>query len=169
MVVSEKVKQSCYAIATLGCLGEWIIGGVIASTLSIPFMFLYKSIYWLNTTLFTWFLAASILALFLIIHFAFGLRPQPGETDRFPIKNIVLNKIVGGMVVLIGVPLKWRIVIFGFVLFHVLDWIKPFPWYRKIFSRIESMPGVFGVVGAEVFSGILVNAFLQLIIWITMG
>lgn len=169
MVVSEKVKKSCYAIATLGGLGEWLIGGVIASTLSIPLMFLFRSIYWLNTTFFVWFLTASIIFIFGVVHFALGLKSEQDQIDQYPAKNIVLNKIAGGMIVLIGVPLKWRIIIFGFVLFHVLDWIKPFPWYKKIFQRVESLPGVLGILGSEIFSGLLVNVFLQLIIWIIMG
>ena len=70
------------------------------------------------------------------------------------------------MIALSGVPLRWRVVIFGFVLFHVLNTLKPFQPYRKVVKYIEFMPGVVGVFGAELLSGALVNVFLHLMIWV---
>ena len=156
----EKVKKACYSIATLSSLGEWWLGGVFASVLGIPFLLLLQSVYWLNDVLFYWTLAVSAILFLVITQWALQVDPE-----RAP-RAIVCDKILGVMIALAGVPLRWRIIFFGFILFHMVNTVKPFSWYRKIIGYIERLPGVFGILGAEVLSAVLVNFFLQLIVWV---
>jgi len=163
MRVSEKIKTVCYAIATLGSLGEWALGGVFASALAIPLLFLYRSVYWLSGTIFYWLVVSSIALSALIMQVALQ---RTEATVRSP---IVLDKIIGVMIALIGIQLRWRVVIFGFILFHFLNTLKPFWWYRSVIDRIERIPGVMGLVGSDLLSGALVNVFLHLITWVMLG
>jgi len=70
------------------------------------------------------------------------------------------------MVALIGVSLRWRVVIFGLILFHLLHTFRLFWWYRKIVGYVERLPGIIGIFGAAILSGALVNLFLHLIAWV---
>lgn len=160
MRATEKIKRACYTIATLSSLGEWWLGGVFASMLGIPFLLLLQSVYWLGNVLFYWTLALTAILFLVIVQWALQAEPE-----RAPY-SIVCDKILGVMISLAGIPLRWRVIFFGFILFHLLNTLKPFGWYRKIIKYIERLPGVFGVLGADILSGVLVNFFLQLIVWV---
>jgi phosphatidylglycerophosphatase A len=81
-------------------------------------------------------------------------------------RAIVFDKIIGAMIALAGVSLRWRVVIFGFLLFHFINTVQPFYWYRKIIRQFERLPGVFGILVGDILSGLLVNIFLHLIAWV---
>jgi phosphatidylglycerophosphatase A len=160
MRVTEKIKHFCFVVSTFGLLGEWWIGGIFVSMLSIPLLFLLQSIYWLNQIIFYWTLAFG--AIFFLVFMQWAL-----QYDKERARNaIVCDKIIGAMIALAGVPLKWRVVIFGFILFHFMNTMRPFAWYRKILNFLEKLPGVFGILLGDVLSGLLVNLFLQLTAWI---
>jgi phosphatidylglycerophosphatase A len=160
MFSSERLKNFCYTIATLGSLGEWWLGGVIASAFAIPLLFLFRSLFWIRASFFYWLLVVSLVACVLVVHFALRAKPEIAKD------SIVLDKIVGVMIALAGVSLRWRIVIFGLILFHVLNTLRPFWFYRSVVRHIERIPGSIGVFGADLLSGALVNVFLHLITWV---
>jgi len=160
MRAKEKVKKACYAIATLGSLGEWWLGGVFASVLGIPLLLFFQSVYWLSQVLFYWTVALSGILFLVIIQWSLQVDPERAS------RAIVCDKIIGVMISLIGVPLRWRIIFFGFIMFHMVNTLQPFSWYRKLIGYIERLPGVFGVLGAEILSAALVNFFLQVIVWV---
>ena len=165
MRATEKLKRICFMIATLGSLGEWWLGGVLASTLAIPLLFLFQSLYWLSNTIFYWTLSAACVLFLIIIQWA--LQSSTDEYDRCRVsRSIVCDKIIGAMIALAGVPLRWRVVIFGFLLFHFVNTVQPFYWYRKIIRQLDRLPGVFGVLSGDILSGVLVNVFLHLIAWV---
>ena len=73
---------------------------------------------------------------------------------------IVIDEIAGMLFTLLGLPFDLRIVIAGFVLFRIMDVIKPFP-----IGYLESkIPGGAGVVIDDVVAGILCNAILWLLV-----
>ncbi|MBU1007998.1 phosphatidylglycerophosphatase A [Candidatus Dependentiae bacterium] len=160
MRANENIKRACYAVATLSPLGEWWLGGVFASALGVPFLLLFQSVYWLGNLLFYWTIAFTAILFLIITQWALHAYPEKAP------KAIVCDKILGVMISLAGVPLRWRIIFFGFVLFHLLNTLKPFAWYRRLIEYIEKLPGVFGVLGAEILSGVLVNFVLQLLVWV---
>lgn len=157
---SFSIHKLCYAIATLGSLGEWRVGRIIAFIFAIPFLFLFRSIYWLNQTVFMWTLLGVMVLSVLIIQVALQVDLENSK------KFIVLDKVIGAMLALAGISLRWRIVIFALILFYIINTLKPFYYHKKISSYIERLPGVAGVLGVELLSGLSVNLFLRVIAWV---
>jgi len=75
---------------------------------------------------------------------------------------IVIDEIAGMMVTLIGLPFNLITVVMGFIIFRILDILKPFP-IRNLDKRI---PGGLGVVADDVGAGIIANLMLRIIIQI---
>jgi len=160
MGATEKIKNFCFKFATFGALGEWWLGGVVASVFAIPSLLFFQSVYWFSHKIFYWFLLFCAILFFIVIQYAIYADPEKAP------RTIVLDKVIGVMIALAGVPLRWRVIIFGFLMFHVLNTLKPFFWYRKVIRRVERVPGILGVLGADVLSAALVNVFLHTIAWV---
>ena len=160
MVGSSRVKSWSFKVATLWSLGEWWLGGIFASTLAIPFLLLLQSVFWLSQPLFYWSIALGAIIFLVLIQWALLHDP-----DKEP-SVIVLDKIIGVMIAFAYVPLQWRIIVFGFIVFHILNKLRPFLPYRRIMRLLDRLPGVFGVLSGDILSGLLVNFFLQLIAWV---
>jgi phosphatidylglycerophosphatase A len=75
---------------------------------------------------------------------------------------IVIDEIAGMMVALVGLPFNPITVVIGFIIFRILDILKPFP-IRDLDKRI---PGGLGVVADDVAAGIITNLLLRIIIQI---
>ena len=73
---------------------------------------------------------------------------DPGE--------VVSDEVAGFMVTLYLLPFSWPFLAGGFVLFRLLDILKPFP-----IRRLERLPGGAGVVLDDVAAGILANLILR--------
>ncbi|MBW2370815.1 MAG: phosphatidylglycerophosphatase A [Deltaproteobacteria bacterium] len=71
---------------------------------------------------------------------------------------IVIDEIIGMMVTLVNVPFRLETVVAGFVLFRLLDIIKPPP-----IRTIQNMPGGAGVVFDDVAAGIIGNIVIRFI------
>lgn len=160
MRATERIKGFCSTFSTLGALGEWWLGGLVASIFAIPLLLFFQSIYWFSFHLFAWTLVFTI-ALFLIVIQCTIFANREKAQDI-----IVLDKIIGVMIALAGVSLRWRIIFFGFLLFHLLNTVKPFLWYRKVLRRVDHLPGIFGILGSDILSGVVVNIFLQVMAWV---
>ena len=75
---------------------------------------------------------------------------------------IVIDEIAGMMATLIGLPFNLTTVLIGFIIFRILDILKPFP-IRNLDKRI---PGGLGVVADDVAAGLIANLLLRIIIQI---
>ena len=74
--------------------------------------------------------------------------------------RVVVDEIVGVMVTMIGMPVTGYWLLAGFLVFRVLDVIKPFP--ANIFdSRVK---GGWGVMMDDVVAGIYGNIILHLML-----
>ncbi len=74
---------------------------------------------------------------------------------------IVIDEIAGMAVTLIGLPVDLKIALMGFILFRILDVLKPFP-IRLLDRRLK---GGLGVVMDDVVAGIFANALLRLLLY----
>jgi phosphatidylglycerophosphatase A len=70
---------------------------------------------------------------------------------------IVIDEIAGMMVTLTGLPFNPITIVFGFILFRILDILKPFP-IRYLDKRI---PGGLGVVVDDVVAGVIAHLLLR--------
>ena len=75
---------------------------------------------------------------------------------------IVIDEIAGMMVAFVGLPFNPITVVIGFIIFRILDILKPFP-IRDLDKRI---PGGLGVVADDVAAGLIANLLLRIIIQI---
>lgn len=100
----------------------------------------------------------SVLVTVLFIIFAIWIADraerQLGEKDP---GSIVIDEIVGLLVVFIGIPFSWLNGTVGFLIFRILDILKPFP--VRILEKY--LPGGAGVVMDDVAAGIYGNLLLR--------
>jgi phosphatidylglycerophosphatase A len=75
-------------------------------------------------------------------------------------KPIVIDEIAGIMVGLCFVPVVWQYYALGFVIFRILDIIKPFPA-----RQWEDLPRGWGVMGDDFAVGVYTNLLLQILIY----
>jgi len=176
MDIFEKIKEISLEVVTFGKLGYIKFGDIIASAFAIPFLFLFKGLYEINESIFYWSISLGLILSIIIIQIAIQKKPveksEDEESEPEVIDTecgeakIVLDKIIGVMAAFIYVPLKLRVVIFGFVLFHIINTFQVFAFYKRIIKYAENLPGALGIIGSDILSGLLVNLFLQLIYWV---
>ncbi|MFH1442115.1 MAG: phosphatidylglycerophosphatase A [Candidatus Omnitrophota bacterium] len=72
---------------------------------------------------------------------------------------VVIDEVAGMLISLMFIPhdLKW--VITGFLVFRLMDTLKPFPA-----ARIERLHGSLGIMGDDIVAGIYTNIVLQLVL-----
>jgi len=75
---------------------------------------------------------------------------------------IVIDEMAGMVITLIGVPLNPASVIIGFILFRILDIVKPFP-IRSIDRRLS---GGLGIVADDIVAGIFANILTRILLLI---
>lgn len=80
-----------------------------------------------------------------------------GEHDH---GGIVWDEIVGLLVTMTAVPVSWKTVIAGFLLFRLFDILKPWPirWLDR------HVGGGFGIMVDDLLAGIFAAAVLQLLL-----
>jgi len=74
-------------------------------------------------------------------------------------RYIVIDEVVGMLLSLIFIPYNFRLVIIAFIMFRILDTLKPYP-----IARFEYLKGSMGVMGDDIVAGLYANIILQLII-----
>lgn len=155
-----KIKELCFKISTIGPLGYWATGGIVANLLAIPILYLSRMVYGLHAPIF--FVASIILVMLsvLAIHFALS---YPTDKDS---SVIVLDRLLGFLLVFVCVPLSIKFLIVGFILFNLFNFLRPFLLYRLWNFSLEELPGVLGILTGPVITGILINLFFQFSAWI---
>lgn len=83
------------------------------------------------------------------------VEPYWGKDD----KKVVIDEVAGMIISLLAVPVKWRYVLTGLVLFRFFDILKPL-----YIRRTENLRGGWGVMMDDILSGIYANVILQLIV-----
>jgi phosphatidylglycerophosphatase A len=108
-------------------------------------------------------LAPAMLCTFIFIFFAVCIADAAEKIlKRNDPGCIVIDEIAGMMVTLTGLPFNLITVVIGFIIFRILDILKPFP-IRNLDERI---PGGLGVVADDVAAGVIANLLLRIIIHI---
>ncbi|MGE3973398.1 MAG: phosphatidylglycerophosphatase A [Bdellovibrionales bacterium] len=78
--------------------------------------------------------------------------------------EVVIDEIVGFFLTMALIPLTVKTLVAGFVLFRILDMVKPFP----ISYFDKNIKGGYGVVFDDLFAGLLANLILQYIVLRTL-
>jgi phosphatidylglycerophosphatase A len=78
---------------------------------------------------------------------------QLGVTDP---GVVVIDEVVGMLITLALMPLRWTGVVAGFAVFRLFDIIKPYPC-----ARAERLPGGWGIMADDVLAGVYANVVLR--------
>ena len=81
------------------------------------------------------------------------------ESGREDPGFVVIDEVAGQMIALIGVPVDWKYLLAGFILFRSFDIVKPFP-----LRRLEKLGGGTGIMLDDVGAGLYALVLLQ--IWL---
>ena len=73
--------------------------------------------------------------------------------------QIVIDEVCGYLFTMVLIPFSWGYVITGFLLFRILDILKPYP-----IRNIEKLRNGYGIVLDDVLAGIYANILMQIII-----
>ena len=135
--------------ATMGYTGKSPFApGTIGTLLSIPIWWALTLLgplgYIVSTLLF------CILAIFISQH-------HETHLGRHDSSEIVIDEVAGLLVTMALLPVTWKTAILGFLLFRILDIVKPFP----ISLLDKKVQGGFGVVIDDLAAGLLANMILQ--------
>ena len=74
---------------------------------------------------------------------------------------VVIDEVLGMLITLAFIPAGWTAVLAGFVLFRVLDVIKPYPA-----DRLEKFHGGFGIMADDAMAGVYANLSLRALMWL---
>lgn len=80
-----------------------------------------------------------------------------GGHDR---QEIVVDEVIGYLITMTWLPMNWRSVLVGFILFRILDIWKPFP----IGYLDKKIQGGLGVIADDVAAGLIANVALQIVL-----
>jgi hypothetical protein len=165
----EKIKNFFIQVATLGTLGNWFFGGVVSAILAIPFLYLIQLFHNAFPAVFHSIWIVAVLLCLISIYMAIKEHKS----------HIVLHKFIGIMVAFYTVPLTLKIVFSGILLFYLWDALISFLLFKNhimFFKKQDgtesehSEPGkikqVFYLLFPSIISGIIVNLFLHMALWI---
>jgi phosphatidylglycerophosphatase A len=123
--------------------------GTFGSLIGLPFCFLLAGIQ----------LSAAIIAALLFIALAIWISGVAAKTlKRKDPGCIVIDEIAGMVVTFIGLPFTLTTAFLGFILFRILDILKPFP-IRTLDQRLS---GGLGIVADDVVAGIFANIITRI-------
>jgi phosphatidylglycerophosphatase A len=126
-----------------------LVPGTFASIAGLLIFFLIKNNLFLYTSITLLFISLGLLVC--------------GRAERIfskkDAKYIVIDEISGMLLSLIFIPYyNIKIVLVGFVLFRILDVLKPYPA-----SKIQNLTGSLGVMGDDIIAALYTNIILQLL------
>ena len=143
-----------WLIATFFGVGHWQPGsGTWASAITV---FLWWAIS--DYLAASWLIPAAIAISVLVT--VIGIPPSTVVARESGIKDpgfVVIDEVAGQMIALIGVPVHWKYLLAGFILFRSFDITKPFP-----LRRLERLPGGTGIMLDDVGAGLYALVLLQL-------
>lgn len=123
-----------------------LIPGTFASLIGVSIFYLTRGNFWPMILL-----TASII----ILGFAVS-----GEAERIfnkkDAKYIVIDEVAGMLLSLIFLPLDIKFVIIAFVLFRLLDILKPYPA-----NRFQELKGSIGIMGDDIVAGLYTNLIMS--------
>ena len=126
-----------------------LIPGTIASLIGIAIFYLIRGNF-----------RPMVLLTALIIILGFAIS---GKAERMfnkkDAKCIVIDEVAGMLLSLMFLPFDIKIVIIAFVLFRLLDILKPYPA-----NRIQELKGSIGIMGDDIVAGLYTNLIMLVVL-----
>ncbi len=139
-------------ISTLGPIGYLPAPGTCATLVTLPFAYI----------LFTYAPQSVQLIAILLIFFggAYAVRKAlPSFGNQSDPSQIVIDEVAGTLFAFACVPLNFKMIVLGFILFRVLDIFK-----FGLIKKVEELPGEWGIMGDDLIAGVVTNLILQMVV-----
>jgi phosphatidylglycerophosphatase A len=149
----EKIRDKLVIVLATGCYAGYVpkAPGTAGSLVAIPLCYVISKFSPAQATVFV----------FLFIGLAVWVSSAAEKLfDEKDSGLIVIDEMAGMAITLFFIPWTVTSVVFGFLLFRIMDIIKPFP-IRKVESRLSSG---WGVVGDDVLAGIYAHVILRVVV-----
>lgn len=99
-----------------------------------------------------------LIAVFLIcILGIFAAQVYEKEMGTHDSGEIVIDEVAGYLITMALLPVTWKSAVLGFILFRILDILKPFP----IGMLDKKIQGGVGVMADDIAAGIIASVLLQ--------
>ncbi len=157
-----KIKEWCFRISTLGSLGYLATGGILATLLVIPLLYVYQAVFWFHATLFYALLTLTLLSVVFSIQMALSF---PTDKDS---SVIVIDRSLAFLGLFLGIPLTFKIIFVGFFLFNLINFLRPFLLYRLWDISLEDLPGAAGVLVGPLATAFILNLFFRFVYWLSL-
>ena len=147
------MTRAAVFVATFGYIGYAPVApGTFGSAAGLALFYL------LRATGSVWIEPVAIVALFALGAWAGSAAERYfGGIDPAP---VVIDEVLGMLVTLMFVPVTWAGALFGFLLFRLLDVVKPWPA-----RRMESLHGGVGVMADDAMAAVYGNIIMWLAVW----
>lgn len=158
--MTDHVREACARLVVgypLGALpGGAIIGSLIGLLYIIIFHVLVQThpIYILTSTI------ILIAACMLITSQALAHTPPPLQ------HSCILNKICGIIVSFLFLPIWMKLLLFGFLLFHILSFYQQALLSNGFLYRFWFYDGVIGLFSRDLTIGFCINLLLRSMLWV---
>ncbi len=106
---------------------------------------------------------AHMVSVLIITFIGFAVSARAEKIfARKDAREIVIDDLNGMLVGLLCVPYSLKLSILGFIIFRIMDGLKPYPIYK-----MEKLKGALGVMGDDLVAGFYTNIALQLFLWLS--
>ncbi len=147
------MKEKCVVLLATACYAGYVprVPGTAGTVVGIPLCYLLSRLGPMQATVFV----------FLFIGLAVWVSGEAEKLlKRKDSRQIVIDEMAGLSVTLFLIPWAVTNVVIGFLLFRLIDIVKPFP-----IRRLEStLSGGWGVVGDDVLAGMYAHIVLRIIL-----
>lgn len=134
-----------FAPGTFGALG-----GVLISSFMISFGIDYSTFQYIHILL-------IVIAYFLGVRACIGLQSEWGDDPS----RVVIDETLGFWIAILFLPLSWKVILGGFILFRFFDIQKPLG-----IRKLDQWKNPHAVMLDDVVAGIYANIVLQFIFYI---
>jgi len=153
-VTNGPSRRLAVFVASFGYVGFFPVAPGTAGSLAALALFAF--IRWVGVPAFE---LSAIVAVFAIgVWGASGTEAALGRKDPGP---VVIDEVLGMLITLALLPLSIAGVFLGFLIFRVLDVIKPFPA-----AQFERLHGGFGIMADDAMAGIYAHLALRACVWL---
>ncbi len=154
------IRSSCFYLATIGGFGKLRIGGLIASLVALPILFMFKVVFFLFPHFFMLAAVVFIVCLILVLQGALCFHSDQQTSI------IVLDKTLGTFLIFLGTPLTFKFILVGLLLFHGCIFFRPIFINRVGVIDFRYLPGVFSIIAGDVIYGLSINIFFKMVVWL---
>lgn len=156
MVVMIKMQLTslskiCLRLSTLGPIGYLKAPGTMGTLAALPVIYTFLQFGLCQQLVFVvGFLLVSLIIVQQAL-FCFKQVQDPSE--------IIIDEVVGTLATFVGLSWSIQNLVLGFVLFRLFDIYKPCG-----ITKIEKLPGTFGIVFDDLVAGLLANLVMRLLL-----